>query len=299
VATIVAGKKKALAAAFIIALMFSTVAASQLVHSGKGEIPAVVGNRNPDVSTKQPVISFSSPINGTTYPIDSVTLSFNVTVGDSSTALSRLFHEVYYIADWQQTKTQVSGPDLFNEGELASNVSPPIIYTAQLTGVPEGKHNITIYAEEWGAYVSSRDAAFLLMWEFSINSSSTIFFNVDTIPPNISILTPLNSTYAPTEVPLNFTVNELPSWTGYSLDGKDNVTVSGNATLPELSTGPHALKLYANDTAGNPAASETAHFSVEAPDPFPTEVAVTISGASLAMAAIGVLVYFKKRKQQH
>jgi hypothetical protein len=69
-------------------------------------------------------------------------------------------------------------------------------------------------------------------------------------------------------VPLNFTVNEPASWTGYSLDGQDNVTFAGNMTLPELSVGSHTLTLYANDTAGKPAASETVHFIVGVPEPF-------------------------------
>jgi hypothetical protein len=32
------------------------------------------------------------------------------------------------------------------------------------------------------------------------------------------------------------------------------------------------------------------------PEPFPTTLAITVSGASLAAIAVGVLVYFKKRK---
>jgi hypothetical protein len=48
---------------------------------------------------------------------------------------------------------------------------------------------------------------------------------------------------------------------GYSLDGQDNVTVTGNATLSGLSSGLHNVTVYANDTAGNMGVSETIKFT--------------------------------------
>jgi hypothetical protein len=291
-----AGNKKTLVVvAFVLTLLLSTATASQLVRSGKGELCAIVGTANPDGYTKPPVVSVSSPSNGTAYQVNNVILSFNVTVGESNTSLSRYIHRVYYEADWQPNTNVIDGPLILNEYDLSGGVSPPMFYTLSLTGVPEGKHNITVYAVEKGAYLSSRDETFLLMWEFSIAGSSAVFFTVDTTPPRISILMPLNITYETTGVPLNFMVNEPASWMGYSLDEQENVTVTGNTTLPELLVGQHTLMFYANDAAGNPADAKTVTFSVV--EPFLTVPVAVASGASIAAVAIGLLVYFKKRKR--
>jgi hypothetical protein len=70
-------------------------------------------------------------------------------------------------------------------------------------------------------------------------------------------------TYTTSDVPLVFTVNEPPSWLGYSLDGGANVTVDGNITLMDLSEGMHDIVVFANDTFGNMGASNIVYFSVD------------------------------------
>ena len=84
----------------------------------------------------------------------------------------------------------------------------------------------------------------------------------DTTPPTISILSPQNTTYFTTNVPLTFTVNETTNWTGYSLDGQANVTITGNTTLTGLPNGVHLLRVYANDTCGNIGLDHT-YFTVD------------------------------------
>ncbi|MFQ6063910.1 MAG: cohesin domain-containing protein, partial [Candidatus Bathyarchaeia archaeon] len=83
---------------------------------------------------------------------------------------------------------------------------------------------------------------------------------VDTTPPTISILSPENKTYLVSDVSLTFTVNESTSWIGYSLDNQNNITISGNTTLVNLSDEKYTIKVYANDTAGNMGASEMVYF---------------------------------------
>jgi len=90
-------------------------------------------------------------------------------------------------------------------------------------------------------------------------------------PPDISILSPENKTYLTTDVPLTFTLNKPTSWIGYSLDGQENATITGNTTLPSLPDGAHYIIIYANDTAGNMGTSNIIHFSVNTtPTPTPT-----------------------------
>jgi len=81
---------------------------------------------------------------------------------------------------------------------------------------------------------------------------------------------------------------------GYSLDGQDNVTVTGNTTIAGLGSGLHNVTVYAEDAFENEGASETITFNIEDP----TTLVAAASGASVAIIGIGLLVYFKKRKHQ-
>lgn len=117
------------------------------------------------------------------------------------------------------------------------------------------------------------------------------------VPPVISILSPANKTYSSANVTLTFTLNEPISWTGYSFDGQDNVTISGNLTLPVLSYGSHNLTVYANDTAGNMGTSEIVSFSVAEPESFFAPV-IAAAVILVVAAGVGLLVYFKKIKRK-
>jgi len=86
-------------------------------------------------------------------------------------------------------------------------------------------------------------------------------------------------------------------WLGYSLDGQDNVTVTGNVTLSELSSGLHNVTVYAEDPFGHAGASETASFTVTDPAPFPVVPVAAVSAFSVVMVCVGLLVYFKKRRK--
>jgi hypothetical protein len=80
--------------------------------------------------------------------------------------------------------------------------------------------------------------------------------------PEITILSPQNTTYTATSIQLIFTINNETSWIGYSLDFHENVTITGNITLTELSEGGHNIIVFANDTTGLVGASETVYFTV-------------------------------------
>jgi parallel beta-helix repeat protein len=137
-------------------------------------------------------------------------------------------------------------------------------------------------------------------WYPLVEPFNTTFGALQTTPPRISLASPLNQTHYDSDVPLNFSVNVLSpiksvNWTGYSLDGQQNVTITGNTTLTGLSSGLHNVTVYANDTYGNMAASETLTFTI--PEPFPVVPVAAVSVAIAAATAAGLLVYFKKRKR--
>jgi hypothetical protein len=105
-----------------------------------------------------------------------------------------------------------------------------------------------------------------------------------------------NKTYGVSDIPLNFTLSEPTSQITYSLDGQENVTIAGNTTLTNLPYGGHNITVYASDLAGNVGNSETIAFTIAKPEPFPTTL--FIAGAvSVAVAGVGLLGYFKKRKR--
>jgi len=89
----------------------------------------------------------------------------------------------------------------------------------------------------------------------------------DTVPPSITIISPQNTTYATSSVPLTLFVNESASWIGYSLDNEANVTVASNTTLISLSNGYHNIVVYANDTFGNMGNSKKIYFTVDITPP--------------------------------
>jgi energy-converting hydrogenase Eha subunit A len=119
---------------------------------------------------------------------------------------------------------------------------------------------------------------------------------VDVVPPEIKVLSPETTTYNVSSVPLVFTVSNPINWTGYSLDGRDNVTITGNTTLSGLSNGLHNVTVYARDEFENTGASETISFTIEAP--FPVVPVAAASAASVAVIGLVLLVYFKKRRHQ-
>jgi subtilisin family serine protease len=82
-------------------------------------------------------------------------------------------------------------------------------------------------------------------------------------PLNVTILSPKNITYT-SSVPLTFTVNRPTSWIGYSLDGKPNITITGNVTLAGLTNGQHNVIVYANETIGKMSSSRV-YFTVSVP----------------------------------
>ena len=93
------------------------------------------------------------------------------------------------------------------------------------------------------------------------------YFTVN-LPINISLLTPENDTYydfGTGELWLSYQSSQPLEWTGYSLDGNENVTISGNTTIPMPSNGLHSIQLYGNDSLGNLFLSDLRFFTINIP----------------------------------
>lgn len=286
------------AAVFILMLLVLAIAQNQsinlvranpyLYHEFGGDVP-------PDSKTKPPIVSIVPIENITVYQVDNISFALNVSVGDSNSASSRFIWKIYYKSDWQVNNTYVYE---FIPATLPNEPSPVIAEFSSLlnlTEIPEGKHNLAVYAWERGSYENHTELTYYY-YNFNINGASSIFFIVDKTFPMISFLLE-NKTFYSSGIPLDFTVNEPFSVAAYSLDGQANVSIAGNTTLTGLPYGTHNLTIYANDIAGNMGASKTVAFTVAKPEQFPTTIViVAASGVSVVIVGIGVFCYFKKHK---
>ena len=120
--------------------------------------------------------------------------------------------------------------------------------------------------------------------------------------PQVTLLSLENLTSSE-PLSLNFSVSKPVVWTGYSLDGGENITIAGNTTLNGLTTGFHNITVYAKDTSGNIGASETFKFEVapesilaEASESLPTLTVVAVSIVAFALVASGLLLFSRHRK---
>ena len=102
--------------------------------------------------------------------------------------------------------------------------------------------------------------------------------------------------YNESSVSLNFTVDRPVGWMSYSLDKSDNITITGNYTLSELSAGVHNVTVYAGDSFGNVGASETIVFSIAETFPMLTLAIVASSIVIIFVVAISILLYLRHRK---
>ena len=118
--------------------------------------------------------------------------------------------------------------------------------------------------------------------------------------PAVSIASPQNKTYTVNSVPLTFTVNEITTWTGYSLDGQENVTITDSITLSNLAEGVHNVTVYTQDIDGQTGTSGTIYFTIsQGAEPvqseaFPTEIVIIVA---VVAAVVVALIYFLTRKK--
>jgi hypothetical protein len=147
-----------------------------------------------------------------------------------------------------------------------------------LPQLPDGSHSIVVYASDLAG---------------NNGSSEVTYFTVDTSPPSISLLSPKNQTYDTTELLLNFALDETASRVGYSLDGKENVTITANTALTNLSYGSHTITIYATDLEGN-TANSTIHFNVQEPSP----TAWTATVIALMAVSGGAFIFYRKKMKQ-
>lgn len=276
-----------MASAFILLLIVSMSAATLqegvFIVQGQTSNNTTVVNGTPESS-----ISILSPENKT-YNNNNITLNFVLDTNISSVPLvARPFYVVGANLDYNISNLN----DIFSGvtyGYPSYPTSLPLSLTSDggtvnLTDLSQGPHQLTVWLVVF-QYMISYDGYLGSVY-------STVSFNIDSIPPSISVISPENKSYDTSNVLLDFTVNKTVSQISYSLDGHQNITTSGNMTLTELSNGAHKMTVYATDETGNVGSSQTISFTVAA---FPTLTVAAVSGA-IAVVVAGLLIYHKTRK---
>jgi hypothetical protein len=292
-------KRKALELTVIVALLSSLMAVTMPVNLVTANPGYLVGFPLKPFKTL-PSIVVHSPIRNETYYSPHLLLNFTVFKPDSwFNPLSNGYDyaygnlsSVYYVVD-DAGPQNITVNDPYPSNGWLSNTLPPSNFTFSLTlNLTAGVHSIEIGVEANSYYLGP---GWIPLSHIVLQAKSgSINFTV--VLPKLTIVTPERITYNETSIPLVFSTKQAASWIGYGLDGKDNVTITGNTTLTGLSNGEHNVTVYANDTFGNIGASETVNFTVAVPEPFPAVPVAAASGASVAVVGVGLQVYFKKRK---
>jgi hypothetical protein len=190
-------KKTLLTAVCISLLLFSAVAGTQLLNLGRANPYKWVGDVPPDANTKPPAITIFYPENNTVYPSNNLTISFNVRLLPSPTASHPKIYTVYYKTSWQNDSViiyQWSYHVLENPYDDDPELTE-FSHKLNLTSIPEGNHNITIQATEYGIYLNSSAGYGPFGYNtFSITGSSSISFTIDTTPPTTAKPEPFPTT---------------------------------------------------------------------------------------------------------
>lgn len=120
----------------------------------------------PDAIIEPTTVIIISPEENRTYPTNNVALTVNVgiqPVYDDLGVNSHYIRSVYYRADWLEKGEQIFYHLAAYEGKtylMATKIS----VTLNLAGIPDGNHNITVYASD----------------SYSIDTPSTVNFTINT-----------------------------------------------------------------------------------------------------------------------
>ncbi len=100
-------------------------------------------------------------------------------------------------------------------------------------------------------------------------ASEVVYFTVE-LPPaitGVTILFPENITYAVSEIPLDYVVNETCTSIVYSLDNQPTIDAKNATSLSNIADGWHELTVIANFTGNNVNESVTVWFAVDTTAP--------------------------------
>jgi len=171
--------------------------------------------------------------------------------------------------------------------------------------MPNGRYSVSIAVVDDLLYVVGGFTEAFRTDKFELNPTITFSslnqqykpIGYGTVPPKISIISPPeNANYSSGNVTLTYTTDKSLTGQGYSLDGQEITAINGNTTLSDIPSGPHNITIFAADTSGNNATSQTITFSIVQPQKQAANSTAIVSGVSVAIVGMGAFFYLKKRK---
>ena len=157
------------------------------------------------------------------------------------------------------------------------------------------KSSASLVSRKRRCFLTAASVAVLILALGATFSSSGQVLAEDPGIQSINLISPQNVTYNSADAPFNLSLSfqiavpriRMVSWIGYSLDGTQMVTISGNTTI-SVSYGPHNISVSANGTyINNPVSSEVVNFTVSIEPDLNGDGVVGIADIVLASAAYG------------
>ncbi len=249
----------------------------------------------------EPTMTIIEPSNKT-YNVN--TIHYSVTVREPSSwfdynPIHGQIMLIWYTVDNNKEIEIADEPDYSSQ--------QPLNYEGYITNLSDGNHTFQIHVHSCSYYNSYYDKNNSQTWSieqyYYIDTySDKINFTIDTVSPNINLLSIENKTYYTSNIPLEFILSE-PSKIAFSFDNRETI-IYGNTSLTDVSIGSHSITLCATDTAGNIGKSETINFMVsqQETEQHPSEslpiISISASVGILTTVVASLLVYFKKHKRR-
>ncbi|MFH1786146.1 MAG: hypothetical protein ABH829_00630 [archaeon] len=188
--------------------------------------------RNMTIDNTRPVVNITAPANHSN--ISSSTVYLNYTVYDN-------------LAPQLLCWYNVSGTVTFN-GTVTNNSNQAVV----LSGLADNTYQALVVCQDTQGNATS----------------GAINFTVDTTPPAITILSPVDQTYPVRSVWANISVDTEADWCGYEMDTNGtNISMSSaglywHYNISGLENENHNVTFHCNDTLGNMNSSEVQNFVV-------------------------------------
>ena len=172
-------KRRALALASILIVLFSAVAQRQIFDLVSANPYWHGGFTTPPEDMQNQSITILSPQIKAVYESINLTLRFNVSLNSTNTWYDIRLDRVYYEASWQNESVSVYNWS-YNYLWSYSDDDPHLtdfLYEGNLTDIPEGMQNITVTAYTTGGYVVGN-----VYYRFGTNITSSVIFMINNSP---------------------------------------------------------------------------------------------------------------------
>lgn len=253
--------------------------------------------------------SFAVPALTETNPVTAHTIVVTATDKAQSTAVASPGGNIATVNDPNNTITVDSIPPAVAitapaDGLFTANTTPDLIFTATDLNNPlsivtvDGGTPITPTPATLGPLADGQHSVVVATTDSAGNiTTHTNTFTVDTIPPVITVTSPVVTaagTVGVTAPVLTFPITDAnidPAKTVVTLDGAVIPAVSGTTVLPALVVGaPHTLTIAATDLAGNPALTKTVSFTLLLADGSITSLGATAPTIADVITALKVAI---------